>query len=524
MQIIVPMSGTGSRFRSAGYRDLKPLIEVDGKTMIEHVIGMFPGEKDFLFICTKDALDKTPLRSVLQKSVPSGRIVEIDAHKLGPVHAVLQASEYVRHDEPVVVNYCDFSVEWDYQDFKRKMQTLACDGCIPAYKGFHPHTLGPNLYAYMRHRDNYLLEIAEKHCFTENRMQEYASAGTYYFRSGELCLHYFQKAVERKLQLNGEYYASVPYNLLVEDHLAVYIYELKKFFQWGTPEDLQEYLAWARYFHEFENWRPAKPLVSGTTLIPMAGAGVRFAKEGYTEPKPLVPVDGKTLVERSLECLPRSTRWIAVCQSSHLSDGQLAKVLHKVSPKFRTIPVQELTAGQLASCLVARDHIDPQAPLLIAPCDSATIYDEELLSRLTSDENIDCLIWTFRNHPHANRNPQQYGWVVASNDGKVNDVLCKQTPPAPANQTPGVVGTFWFRKARYFLEAADRLIAEDRRVNGEFYVDSCCRVLLEQGRSAQIFPVQHYLCLGTPDDVRTYEYWAEHFHSQRKTLAAGVGA
>ena len=118
---------------------------------------------------------------------------------------MLQAEAYIRADQPVIVNYCDFAVEWDYADFKRLMNDLRCEGCVTAYKGFHPHSLGPNLYAYLRTREkNYLLEIAEKHNFTENRLQEYASAGTYYFRSGELLLRYFKMAVECGLSTNGE--------------------------------------------------------------------------------------------------------------------------------------------------------------------------------------------------------------------------------------------------------------------------------------------------------------------------------
>lgn len=520
MQIIIPMSGKGARFKAAGYKDLKPLIEVDGAPIIEHVVRMFPGETDFLFICAADALAETPLRDTLQRLAPRGRIVEIEPHKLGPVHAVLQAEQWIRRDQPVVVNYCDFAVEWDFQDFARKMRELACEGCITAYKGFHPHTLGPNLYAYMRHQDNFMLEIAEKHCFTGDRMQEYASAGTYYFRSGELLLQYFRKAVERGLRTNGEFYASTPYNLLVEDGLRVYIYELTKFFQWGTPEDLEEYMAWSRYFRDFESWRPRLPQHSGANLIPMAGAGVRFAREGYQDPKPLVPVDGRTMIERSLACLPAARKWVAVCQTAHLADPRLQLALAASDRAVETIEVRQLTAGQASTCLLARDHIDPEAPLLIAPCDSATVYEERRFAALMADPSIDCLVFTFQNHPHANRNPKQYGWVIADASGVAQSVICKQAPPDPLTRAHGVVGTFWFRKARYFTEAADRLIAEDRRVNNEFYADLCIQVLLEQGRSARVFPVQCYICYGTPDDVRTYEYWAEHFHKQLARKAA----
>ena len=56
MQIIIPMSGSGERFKRAGYQLPKPLIEVEGKPIIAHVIDLFPGEKDFLFICDAEQL------------------------------------------------------------------------------------------------------------------------------------------------------------------------------------------------------------------------------------------------------------------------------------------------------------------------------------------------------------------------------------------------------------------------------------------------------------------------------------
>jgi len=96
MQIVIPMSGTGSRFRAAGYTTLKPLIEVEGRPIIEHIVNMYPGESDFLFICSSDALADTPLRQVLQRICPHGRIHAIAPHKLGPVHAVMQAQEWIR--------------------------------------------------------------------------------------------------------------------------------------------------------------------------------------------------------------------------------------------------------------------------------------------------------------------------------------------------------------------------------------------------------------------------------------------
>lgn len=58
MQIIIPMTGEGSRFVRAGYSRLKPFIKIHGSPMIKWVVSMFPGaEKNITFICRKEQAD-----------------------------------------------------------------------------------------------------------------------------------------------------------------------------------------------------------------------------------------------------------------------------------------------------------------------------------------------------------------------------------------------------------------------------------------------------------------------------------
>jgi len=513
MQIVIPMAGRGDRFLNAGYAAIKPLIEIDGLPMIAHVVAMFPGESNFLFICAQDHLDQTPLRSVLESIAPAARIVGIPPHKLGPVHSALAVAEHIADDEPVILNYCDFSVGWDYADFKQTLAARDPAGALTAYRGFHPHSLGPNLYAYLRNAGDQLLEIKEKGCFTDDRMNEYASSGTYYFRSGALLKHYYRQAVAVGLQTQGEYYASSPYNLLLADALPVLIYEVRHFLQWGTPEDLAEYLAWAHYFTHAD-WKPSRPPAPGAVLVPMAGAGARFSRAGYAEPKPLVPVAGRPMVQRALDSLPPAERWLVVAQAERLRHHELLPALRGDAGRpVQVVTAHGLTAGQASTCLLARAALDPAAPLFIGPCDTAFIYDEADWAALTGDPAVDCAVWTFRNHPHANRFPQQYGWVQAAPDGTVTGVSVKTPLHADASADPGLTGAFWFREARFFFEAADALIARNHRVNGEFYVDAAISELVAQGRRARLFDVSHYVCFGTPDDVRTYEYWQAYFRS-----------
>ena len=179
------MSGFGERFRQAGYSIPKPLIKVEGKSIIEHVVDMFPGEKNFTFICNQNHLDDPDynMENTLRAYCPTAKVIGIPPHKLGPIHAVQQIISQLTMDEPVIVNYCDFTCYWDWENFKEFVIKCECDGAIPAYKGFHPHSLGNTNYAYLREESGWVLDIQEKQPYTDNRMEEYASSGTYYFSS-----------------------------------------------------------------------------------------------------------------------------------------------------------------------------------------------------------------------------------------------------------------------------------------------------------------------------------------------------
>lgn len=502
MQIVIPMSGAGERFARAGYRDPKPLIEVDGAPMIEHVVRMFPGEHEFVFVCARPHLEGTPLRRVLARVAPRGRIVAIAPHKLGPVHAVLQAAEAVRDDAPVIVNYCDFLALWPYTDFAHRVAASGCEGALTAYRGFHPHSLGPTRYAYMREQEGRLLEIQEKQAFTDDPLGEYASTGTYYFRSGELLKRYFKRAVAEGLRTGGEYYASMPYNLMVRDGLSVEVHEVERFFQWGTPEDLEEYQAWSRYFAR----RLAPPAsLPGSALIPMAGTGERFRREDYATPKPFVDVAGTPMLERTLASLPRTPRTVVLCRPEHLARPELPRILDARGAS-RIVTVGD-TRGQASTCLLARVEVPPDEPLLVASCDASWEADGGGLLALISDPSVDGVVFTFRDHAHARRHPEQYGWVRPGDGGTVQGVLCKAPPEGDVRAAHGIVGAFWFRRARDLFDAINTMIADDRRVSGEFYVDVALEYLLASGHRVHFLDVDSYVSFGTPDDVRTFAYW-----------------
>lgn len=516
MHIIIPMSGVGQRFIDAGYTDPKPLIKIDGKPIIQHVVELFPGESKFTFICNQHHLDTTNMREVLNDIVPDANIVSIPNHKKGPVFAVSQVFDLIDDDEEVIVNYCDFGTWWDYSDFLEHCRNRKADGAIPAYKGFHPHMLGSTNYAFMRDEKQWMLEIKEKEPFTDNRMNEYASNGTYYFRKGSMVKTYFPLLQQKNINLNGEFYVSLIYNLLVEDGLKVSIYNIEHMLQWGTPQDVEEYNTWSNYFYQCiqaeDFWEIEK---GSTTLIPLAGHGSRFRKEGYKDPKPLLDVSGKAMILQANNQLPKSEFNRYVCLKDHIAEYQIDQAIKANQPKALITVIDHVTEGQAITCELGMDGIDDDAPLLIAACDNGMLWNHTAYAQLISNKNIDSIVWTFKGHPSARENPQMYGWVNTEEEGgtiKATGVSVKKAISDHPENDHAIVGTFYFRKASLFREALAELKRKDIRVNNEFYVDSMVGILIDLGYQVAAFEVSAYIGWGTPNDYETFKYWQSYFH------------
>ena len=151
MQIIIPMSGIGKRFVEAGYKDPKPLIEVDGLPIIEHVVNLFPNENNISFICNDLHLKKTDMKNILSSFCPYGKIYEVPVEgRQGPVHAVSLIFENINDEDEVIVSYCDYGTEWNYEDFLKDTRERNADGAVACYRGFHPHMLGTDNYAFLK--------------------------------------------------------------------------------------------------------------------------------------------------------------------------------------------------------------------------------------------------------------------------------------------------------------------------------------------------------------------------------------
>jgi NDP-sugar pyrophosphorylase family protein len=512
------MSGIGKRFVDAGYKDPKPLIIIENKPIIQHVVELFPGETKFTFICNDEHLKNTNMRETLERIVPGCVIFDVSVtNRKGPVDAVLQAQELILDDEQVIVSYCDYGTKWDYKKFKEEVVARNTDGAIACYRGFHPHMLGSDNYAFVKETNMWMDEIQEKKPFTDNKMNEYASNGTYYFKSGKLLKKYFKELMDKNISTNNEFYVSMVYNLLKNDGLNTWIFEIEKMLQWGTPKDLEEYLLWSNYFLKREiNFNNSLVCDNTTLILPMAGAGSRFFTVGYETPKPLLEVEGLPMIVKAVECLPQTNDKIFICQNEHMQKYKIQETILEHYPNSKFIGIDYITEGQACTCELAfKDNsqiINCENPVLISACDNGVYYDCKKYQELLNDETVDVIIWSFSNNPTSKLYPNMYAWLDVDEDNCIKRVSIKK-PFTDCENKHAIIGTMLFKKGRYFLEGLNEIYNKKFRTNGEFYVDNMIEPLINMGYKCKIFDVTNYLCWGTPNDYKTYNYWFYYFRN-----------
>lgn len=518
MQIVIPMSGFGERFRKVGYTMPKPMIEVDGLPIIGHVINLFPGETDFIFICNEEHLADPDFKmaEMLVDLCPTGRIIGIPAHKLGPVHAVLQIEHLLDLSKPTIVNYCDFSCYWDWAEFKSFVSDTGCDGVIPAYKGFHPHTLGVTNYAYIKEASGWIEDIQEKQPYTHNRMEEFASSGTYYFSSAKLMSDAFKQTMESNLNVGGEFYVSLAYKPLLQEGKKIAVYPLQHFMQWGTPEDLTEYQSWSETFNRLLQTQSNRTEGRGSLVIPMAGLGKRFADEGYALTKPLIPISGRPMALQAIGDLPPSKNQSFVFRADMPGLEAIEDALLTTYPHCTITLVPGVTEGQACTALIGLDALEKAAliedlnPVTFSACDNGVLFDRDVYQALLDDSQIDIIVWGARGHTNAIRRPEMFGWINSDN-GLIKNISVKTPLGSPATD-PIVIGTFTFKKNTHARSAIEGLLVRNGRINGEFYLDSCINDAIKLGMRCHLFEVDGFISWGTPNDLKTFEYWQSCFH------------
>ncbi len=231
MNVLIPMAGAGSRFQQAGYTFPKPLIDVDGKPMIQVVTDNLNIDATFIYVVQKEHREKYNLDTLLNLITPNCKIVEVDGVTEGAASTTLLAKEYIDNDEPLVMANSDQFIEWDSNEFMYKMIEQKVDGGIITFQSTHPK------WSFVKLKNGYICEVAEK-----KPISDIATVGVYYWAKGSDYVKYAEQMIEKNIRVNNEFYVCPVFNEAISDGKKIKAFHIEKMWGLGTPEDLKTFL------------------------------------------------------------------------------------------------------------------------------------------------------------------------------------------------------------------------------------------------------------------------------------------
>lgn len=232
LNVLIPMAGLGSRFANAGYELPKPLIDVNGKPMIQRVVENISIPANYTFLVQKEHYEKYDLGKLLTSLTPHCNILMVDGLTDGAAVTTLIAKDIIDNEMPLIIVNSDQLVDWDPVVFKNLVCNSKADGVIALFNSSDPK------WSYANITDGIVSSVAEKLVISNN-----ASVGIYGWKRGSDYVKYAEQMINLNIKTNNEFYICPVYNRAIFDSKIIYPYFVDEMYGLGTPEDLEEYIA-----------------------------------------------------------------------------------------------------------------------------------------------------------------------------------------------------------------------------------------------------------------------------------------
>jgi HAD superfamily hydrolase (TIGR01509 family) len=230
-------------------------------------------------------------------------------------------------------------------------------------------------------------------------------------------------------------------------------------------------------------------------LIPMAGAGSRFAEAGYSFPKPLIDVNDKPMIQAVVDNLAIDATYTYIVQKSHFEKYNLGYLLNAITPNCNIVQVDGITEGAAATCLLAKEFINTDDPIVMANSDQIVDWNSREFLYEMHSKNADGGIATFKStHP-------KWSYAKVNELGLVTEVAEKK--PISDDAT---VGIYYWKHGSDFVKYAEQMINKDIRVNGEFYTCPVFNEAIQDDKRIYTTTVKKMWGIGTPEDLNNYLY------------------
>lgn len=490
MQILIPIAGHSAFFPKKDFFFPKPLIEVAGRPMIELVATQLRAQlpkSQFTFVLDKEAVTTFSLDKSLRLACgPDTQIVERLAETSGALCSCLLACGTLDPEAPLIISNSDQVIAGDIARHIGFFQDNDADAGVLSFDSVHPRwsyvVAGPG---------QQVLQTFEKKV-----VSRHAIAGLYYFSSARAFFDAAQQVMLNDVQVDGTFYLSSALNEVILKggevlHAPIGEKEYHSFYAPGRIENFER-SALARRLRE-----QTLPPHYVNVIIPAAGEGSRFANAGWKKPKPFLDVMGEPMLNHVIaNVTPQNAQTTILLRQEHMEAQP--KITQDFENRGIAIhSVAKLTEGTACTVLLARKRFDTDQPMMVANSDQLVDFDVTDYVRDCLERDLDGSILVFRD---PGKDPK-WSFAKVNAEGLVTEVAEKK----PISDL-ATVGIYLFTKGSEFVSAAVDMIAENDRVNGEFYTCPVYNYMIRNGARIGVYevPMDAMSGLGTPDDLTDF--------------------
>ena len=228
-------------------------------------------------------------------------------------------------------------------------------------------------------------------------------------------------------------------------------------------------------------------------VIPMAGAGSRFQKAGYTLPKPFIDVNGKMMIERVLDGIRYSNaHYTLIIRKEFETENKemLAKISREYNIAF--VSVEKLTQGASCTALAAMEIINNSYPVVFV--DSDNIFENDAFSGFLNDAKK-----TLTGGSLLTVNSDKDCFSYA----KVSDGFVTETREKEVISNHAITGAYYFAHGADFCRYAIEMMMYGDKAKNEYYMSNVYNRAVADGLKVTVFdiPLSAWHCVGTPEQL-----------------------
>ena len=238
----------------------------------------------------------------------------------------------------------------------------------------------------------------------------------------------------------------------------------------------------------------------------MAGTGNRFVEKGYKDPKPLIKVAGKRIIEYILDMFDENDDIVFICNDNHLKNTNMREVLHDLRPDATVVEMPSHKKGPVYTVQEVYDLIDDEEEVIVSYCDNPYIWDYNDFKKHVSTNNLDgCVLTHTGFHPHTLSNTKMA--FLKEENGLLTEIKEKECYTDDPMNEHASTGTYYFGKGKFIKKYFDKTIEQNINYNGEYYVTLVYNLLVKDKLRVGYYDTPYATVMGTPEEVANIEAW-----------------